>query len=247
VRIIRFIRDRLLDPVMWWTPTEDDPLRQNAWQRGKAHAAASAKDHRLFHFLWAVIPAAITALVIESDLVPRLFLTLVFGAIGYCLVPLIWAAVVALKAPTSQRNEARGALGEAQAALARHQDEAGAALAAERRRAEKSDLQARLVEAVHSAERSMAAVIDQVPEWYPDPARITHGPQFARRHLCEWIGEVTEILSAAGWENLAADFRLGESEPVLTRADMKAAYEARLPLLNPLPDLRRDEPTSRQP
>jgi hypothetical protein len=91
---------------------EIEPIRQTAWQRGKAEAAAAR--HPLLGLLVAVIPGTLSALVVADSVVWRAVLFFVVGVVGYCLVPVVWAGVAALRAPYTQRDQARDALLELQ-------------------------------------------------------------------------------------------------------------------------------------
>jgi hypothetical protein len=109
----RFTR-LLVWPFVWWgeRPAVSDPLEQTAWQRGRAEMAASASAHPLWGLLVTVVPAVLGAAAL-TDTALRFPLALVLAAAGYCLVPLAWAGLAALRAPRQQRDEARALVREA--------------------------------------------------------------------------------------------------------------------------------------
>jgi hypothetical protein len=104
----------LIRPVVWWAgeAEQQDPLRQTAWERGKADAIAAAKDGRRFGFVATVVtcamPAAVGFATTHLPLGWQLLLIVLAAAVGYVLVPTAWAVAAAALAPVRQRNEARG-------------------------------------------------------------------------------------------------------------------------------------------
>jgi hypothetical protein len=115
-RVVRF----LVAPVVWWAHVpEGDPLRQTAWQRGKAEAAEASQEHPFFGVLVTVVPAALAAAYIGNGILSRILVALLTGAIGYCVVPIAWACLAALRAPYRQRDEARAFVGDARNLKAR--------------------------------------------------------------------------------------------------------------------------------
>ena len=91
-----------------------NPMSQSSWERGRA-SAATASDTTVFRFLQGTcIPAALAAFQVIDDLVLRVVFVSIASIVGFLLVPLSWAGVVALRAPSTQRGELRAALRDAQ-------------------------------------------------------------------------------------------------------------------------------------
>jgi hypothetical protein len=109
----RFVR-ALVWPLVWWgqRPAVSDPLEQTAWQRGRADMAAGASAHPLWGLLVTVLSTVLGASLV-TDTKWRVPLALLGAVVGYCVVPLLWALVSALRAPYRQRDEARALVREA--------------------------------------------------------------------------------------------------------------------------------------
>ena len=241
---------RLFAPLLWWVGTAtSDPLEQSAWERGKATVG---RGHPMVIALAAALTtAASTSLLVASQSAPiRTVLSVVAWLLGWLLVPIIWAGLVALSAPVKQRDDARLRIaqlnGETQEAQTQTEQSA-AAMRLEHESCKRSldrIYQNALRWALLAEFRELLGdervdyFLARVDPSGPDPnMHMWHRTLgHAREALRIWTAQVVGLLDREGREDLSARFMEAEGVYAPTDPDhpglVNGAYRARLRLLN---------------
>ncbi len=206
-----------LGPVVWRfvdAAEAKDPLAQSAWDRGVASVARALDNNRGAFSPILAMASGVVGFTVGVEGPPWLR-ALIGAAIGLALawtVPTFWAALVAVTAPLTQRNEARQQ-------LAAERERAAAELAVQR---------ARVV-----AEERRIALIRDLTDLSEHARPLGHGAKLSdeEQNLRVWTARVQALIDAH--PKLTATFPPFElpSEPFTSLEEIAAAYEERRQIL----------------